>query len=86
MEAGGCSWPSEADGVTGLVSYFLWLSCCTHLNSPEGPTYTLKEFPKGYRLFEERTGPPGKLRRNMYLYGTVPHSPQAFRSDLTARF
>jgi len=42
-----------------------------YLGSTEGPTYAIKAWPQGYKMFEHKTGAQNKPRRIIYLYGTV---------------
>ncbi|RPD64199.1 hypothetical protein L226DRAFT_611784 [Lentinus tigrinus ALCF2SS1-7] len=43
----------------------------TRMNMPKGPSYVLKDFPKGYQLYDHNKGPAKAPRHDPYLYGST---------------
>ncbi|KAF9006127.1 hypothetical protein BDQ17DRAFT_1389700 [Cyathus striatus] len=46
------------------------------MRMPEGPSYVLRDWPDGYRMFDHNKGPVDNPRHDIYLFG----SPKKFRS------
>jgi hypothetical protein len=52
----------------------------------EGPPYVLREWPRGYRMYDHLKGPQDAPRHDIYLFGKINHSrPTSLRSFIPFR-